>query len=417
MPRVYNIVFKRKNQSLDQQIGFTDIESFIDRFLTQKQEFLNKKIKVTSEIDDIDPKTVENLWAFLNFYLETKQKCAAKMQAYNKKLTANKANEEIKRAMREFARMNGNGKFLRAALVALGYQNYSDQNDYLALALAVEVFQTSILIHDDIIDKADTRRGNPTIPVSYKQIYSHISSDFKDKQADFANSMALCIGDLGFYLADELIVTNYSQNKQLSKILSYYHQIAIKTCMGEMMDVTLPFKATLLQADPDLETKIMEVYTLKTAWYSVVGPYCLGMILGGALEEEIKQMEKILLNVGIAFQIKDDILGIYGDANHLGKPINSDIEECKQTLLYAYAMQTEYKNILMNYYGKSPLKIEDIDQVKTIFTESGAEAYALNQMNAFFQKGLKDLDDTDFLSEDHKNLLKGFICYLQNRSK
>ena len=184
-----------------------------------------------------------------------------------------------------------------------------------------------------------------------------------------------------------------------------------------MIDIILPFKEEFFDTDPNLEEKIMEVYKLKTAWYSVIGPYCLGLTLGGMEEKNIKKIESILLNVGIAFQIKDDILGIYGDSNLLGKSTNSDIEEFKQTILYSFAMQTKYQEELLKYYGKPNLTIENIEEVKTIFEKSGAKKYAEDTMNKLFIHSLSEIDKDDSLNKEAKGILKGFIVYLQNRSK
>ena len=79
----------------------------------------------------------------------------------------------------------------------------------------------------------------------------------------------------------------------------------------------------------------MEIYRLKTAWYSIIGPFSLGMVLANYSDEEIKKMQELLYNLGIGFQIKDDILGIFGDEKELGKSASSDVSEFKQTILYS----------------------------------------------------------------------------------
>lgn len=413
MTKNYEITFSKNKED------FNDISSFIEWAFSNKDILEKNNFTITSQIDTIDINNVKNLISFLKYYIKVKKSCDKKMKTYNNTLRKLTKNEEINKALEEFIRVNDNGKFLRAMLVGLGYHtsNHND-NNYINLALALEVFQTSILIHDDIIDNATIRRGKDTIPVSYNKSFKTKNKDaFLQKRNNFSNSMAICIGDLGFYLADELIVENYKNNPNLGDILSYYHHTAIKTCMGEMIDITLPFKEEFYQTDPNLEEKIMEVYKLKTSWYSVVGPYCLGLTLGNAPKNQIKKLENILLNVGIAFQIKDDLLGIYGNDKHLGKSTNSDIKEYKQTILYSYTMKTKYKKDLLKYYGKPNLTKTEINKVKEIFEKSGAKEYAENTMNHLFNISINKLKKEKSLKDEYKNILIGFITYLENRSK
>ena len=207
--------------------------------------------------------------------------------------------------------------------------------------------------------------------------------------------MALCLGDMGFYLALQVIVKNYRNNKNLDRVLEYYNDVAIKTCEGEMVDVILPFYEEYFGCEDDIESHVMEIYRLKTAWYSVVGPYCLGAILGGCDEEEVHKLEDALLGLGIAFQIKDDLLGIYGDETHIGKSITSDVSEFKQTILYAYTVNTSYKDELFKYYGKN-IDVSLMDQVRQSF---------------------QSILDLDFLDIENKKILLGFAEYLRVRSK
>ena len=228
--------------------------------------------------------------------------------------------------------------------------------------------------------------------------------------------MALCLGDLGFYLANKIIVQNY-KGDDLSRVLDYYTDVVIKTCHGEMIDVILPFFAEFYGDDDNLEDHVMEIYKLKTAWYSVVGPFCLGAILGGLDEEKISVLEDALMNLGIAFQIKDDLLGIYGDEKAIGKSISSDISEFKQTILYAYAINTEYKDELLKIYGKSDLQKEDVLKVQDIFDRCGAKDYANAKMDEMFKTSFERILNINFIDSDKKKLLLGFAEYLRVRNK
>ena len=411
-------VISNSKYDSEKVIVLKDSEEFLKWFLADKNLY-DKKIGFILD-DEGKVKKIEILYEFLKYYLSVKNKYNLKMEDYNDLFVKGYDNRFLEEALEQFVSSNKGGKFLRACLIALGYQSFGKNDDkYLPLGIALEIFQTSILIHDDIIDKADKRRGLDTIPIKYQKIYSDNikkGNDFENKRKDIGNSMALCLGDLGFYLALQIIVKNYRNNENLDRVLEYYNDVAIKTCEGEMVDVILPFYEEFYGDMDDLERNVMEIYKLKTAWYSVVGPYCLGAILGGLEEEKVNKLEDVLLGLGIAFQIKDDLLGIYGDEKHIGKSVTSDVSEFKQTILYAYVINTEYKDELLKYYGKD-ISINDMDKVKEIFDKSGAREYANKVMDKLFKDSFQGILDLDFLDLDKKKILLGFAEFLKVRSK
>ena len=395
-----------------------DSTEFLKWFMGDKSLF-SKKIGFIMD-DEGEVKKIEVLYNFLKYYLFVKDKFILKMEDYNSLFVKGYSNRFLEEALEQFVSSNKGGKFLRASLIALGYQSCGNDDDkYLPLGIALELFQTSILIHDDIIDKADKRRGMDTIPLKYQKLYSDpikYDKSFEDKRKDIGTSMALCLGDMGFYLALQVIVQNYKDNENLGRVLEYYNSVAIKTCEGEMLDVILPFYEEFFDSFDDLESHVMEIYKLKTAWYTVVGPYCLGAILGGLSSDKVQRLEEALLGLGIAFQIKDDLLGIYGDEAHIGKSVTSDVKEFKQTILYSYVVNTEYKDELLKYYGKD-IKVSDMDKIKDIFDKSGAYDYAHKMMDKLFKDSFQAILDLEFLDLDKKKILLGFAEYLKVRSK
>ena len=166
------------------------------------------------------------------------------------------------------------------------------------------------------------------------------------------------------------------------------------------------------------ENDILEIYKLKTSHYSIVGPFVLGMILSNSSAKLIKEMEQILENIGIAFQIKDDILGIFSSKEILGKSVYSDIEEFKQTILYSYIKLNEpqYYNELLNYYGKENITESDAIKVQEIIINSKSLEYATNLMNNLFKETKEKITNLE-IQEHIKNILLGFITYLEIREK
>ena len=230
---------------------------------------------------------MENINAFKNYYKEIKGNLNKKILESNNEIKKEK-NLIIKNNIDLFANLNSDGKLIRGTLVNLGYKltnntNLEYSND---LALAFEVFQTAILVHDDIIDNDELRRGKETIHASNYKKYVALTSD-KTNSKKYAESIAICMGDMGLYYANQIIAKNYKDDKNLGDILIYFNDVVLKTIKGEILDVVLPFHQMNDINDGILEDNIMNIYKLKTAYYTIIGPLCLGMILGNASKEQI----------------------------------------------------------------------------------------------------------------------------------
>ena len=349
---------------------------------------------------------------FKNYYQEEKQKINQKINNYNDKLVL-EDNPLIKENLEYFSNLNTNGKLVRGVLTNLGYYLLKDNRDYSNdLALAYEVFQTAILVHDDIIDQDDKRRGVNTI--HYENFNKYKTYNEVDAK-HLGNSIAICIGNYGLYETIKIISTSYKDDPNLSKVLNNFIDTALNTIKGEIIDVVLPVEAKNEKVNNDLlEESIMNIYRLKTAYYTIIGPLSVGLLLAGADNKKIEDITNFGEKVGIAFQIQDDILGIYSD--EMGKVIGSDIKEFKQTILYSHISKTKYIDELNKYYGKE-ISEESISKVRSLFKESGSYSYAIDTMNKFYDEGINNLNNIDWIDEDKKNILIGFVEYLRNRNK
>lgn len=353
---------------------------------------------------------------FEKYYKEVMLELDEVINNYNNDLIKNKTGY-LKKNLEFFTNLNSNGKMIRGFLINLGYKILSSKNSNysMPLALAYEIFQTSILIHDDIIDNDNFRRGKETIAYANYKRYSDYSEVEAKKVSD---SIAICIGDYGFYEANQIIVKNYKNDCNVVDVLSYFNDIVLKTIDGEILDVILPFECkNNIFNSGNLEDIILNVYRLKTAYYTIIGPLCLGMILSGSSKDKIDDITKFGEKIGIAYQIQDDILGIYND--NMGKVLGSDIKEFKQTILYSYVSEksNEYMFDLLKYYGKDDINKEDVESVKKIFNDSGAYNYACRYMNDLYDEGLNLLDSFSWINKEDKDILKGFVMYLKERNK
>ena len=351
----------------------------------------------------------KNLEQFTSLYKKIKNDLNQLLKEYNESLVSNSSGY-LKENLEYFKSLNSDGKLIRGFLISLGYKMLKENISYSNyLCLAYELFQTSVLIHDDIIDNDNLRRGKKTIHYSNYLKYKSFN-DIEAKKA--SESVAICVGDYGFFKVNELIIKHYKEDPNFSKLFDYYNNIVLKTVEGELIDVILSFESKYKE-DKDLDNNIMTIYKLKTAFYSIIGPLSLGLILGGIDDKKLEDIKNFGEKVGIAFQIQDDILGIYSD---MGKVVGSDIKEYKQTLLFSYAIKNEkYKEELLKYYGNENITEKEISETRRIFKESGAYDYANNIMNQMYNEGIDIMKKIDWIKDEDKNIIFGFVEYLKQR--
>ena len=353
----------------------------------------------------------KNVEKFYEFYKKISKEINNDLKEYNEILVKDKKGF-LKENLEYFKNLNSDGKLIRGFLIALGYKMSKENIEYsYKLSLAYEIFQTAILIHDDIIDNDNLRRGKDTIHyANFKKYKSYNEVDAKKT----SESIGICIGDYGFFKVNEIIIKNYKDNPNFIKLFNYYNDIVLKTVEGELIDVILSFEGKYIKDNKNLEENIMLVYKLKTAFYTIIGPLCLGLILGGIDDEKLEDVNKFGEKIGIAFQIQDDILGIY---SNMGKVIGSDIKEFKQTILYSYTIKNEkYREELLKYYGKEDITEVEINETRRIFKESGAYEYASNLMNKLYNESIDIVKNNKWMKDEDKQIIYGFIEYLRTRA-
>ena len=350
-----------------------------------------------------------NIEKFNTLYKTIKSEINNYQKQFNESLVQDKSGY-LKENLELLKNLNSDGKLIRGFLIALGYKMLKDDIKYsYNLSLAYELFQTSILIHDDIIDNDNLRRGKDTIHYANYKKYKSLNEQDAKKASE---SIGICIGDYGYFKVNEIIIKNYQNDPNFAKVFNYYNDIVLKTIEGELTDVVLAFEGKYKDIK-NLDDNIMLIYKLKTSFYTIIGPLCLGLILGGIEDNKLEDIKIFGEKVGIAFQIQDDILGIYSD---MGKVIGSDIKEFKQTILYSFTAKNEkYKNELMKYYGKENIGENEINEVRKIFKESGAYDYALNLMNKYYDEGIEIIKNNSWIKNEYKDILYGFIQYLKGR--
>lgn len=372
--------------------------------------------------------TTEDIQAFQQFYRTSRQRLSELLASRNREIEK-EPNPLLRPFRTAFADLNEGGKMLRGVLVNLGYKiaGGRDVSESDSLAAAFEIFQTAVLVHDDIIDRADLRRGKKTVQKRYEESLERRNIRMvsgSETYASLSSSAALCTGDLGLFYSNIEIAKHYEQHPKVGTLIAYFDQVILDTIRGELLDVVLPYEIQDSQFSEEeknalLEKSVMEIYHLKTAYYSVIGPLHLGMLLGDLQDENMKALDSFCDDLGIAFQIKDDILGIYADEKNTGKDAGSDVSEFKQTILYQYVISkggTE-KSELLKLYGKEDLTADELKRVQDIFRISGAYEYANRKMEQCFERAERKLSEMHFLKDEDRSILRGLISYLRTRTK
>ena len=214
---------------------------------------------------------------FNTFYKQVKNEINNYLKEYNESLVKDKTGF-LRDNLELLKNLNSDGKLIRGFLISFGYKILKEDIKYsYNLALAYELFQTSILIHDDIIDNDNLRRGKDTIHFANFKKYKSLNEHDAKKASE---SIGICIGDYGFFKVNEIIINNYKNDPNFVKVFNYYNDIVLKTIEGELTDVVLAFEGKYKEIK-NLDEHIMLIYKLKTSFYTIIGPLSLGLILGG----------------------------------------------------------------------------------------------------------------------------------------
>jgi len=305
------------------------------------------------------------------------------------------------------------GKRIRAALVALGYQAGDRENpeDIFPAAVAIELLHNFLLIHDDIIDLSDIRRARPTMHKMFEASSGRVFPSSAESQ-HFCQSMAMLVGDLSCVMATEALTLVNLPAERVVQAFRKLYKIGRDTVIGQGLDIALPLEQEVS------EESVMQIYLLKTAKYTVEGPLHVGLTLAGAGEELLEKMSRYAVPVGIAFQIQDDILGVFGTEEELGKSVTSDIKEGKQTLLTVAARRlgTEAQRERLGFLlGNTQVSSADIEEVREIMQLSGALAYARSRAKSLVEDGKAELKKLP-INMSIKQILEGLADYIVERT-
>ncbi|EKE16204.1 MAG: hypothetical protein ACD_11C00027G0004 [uncultured bacterium] len=303
------------------------------------------------------------------------------------------------------------GKRLRPALMYWGYKacGGKDEEKIIKAAVGVELTHIFLLIHDDIIDRSDRRHNLETVNF-WAERKGKEMFEFGDKRR-FGYSIAMILGDMTYNWAVQAIIDAGLDAEKTLQALHYLQSVVATTCIGESQDVVIEYKSNVK------EKEIIQMCTNKTAKYTFEGPLHLGAKLAGADQETLKSFSDYSIPVGIAFQMQDDILGVFGSEEKLGKSVASDIIEGKKTILTARVFSDGnifQQERLRDLLGKKDITSDGINEFQQIVMDSGALKYAKQTAREYAKKGV-DVISNSKIETEAKEFLGAMAEYIINR--
>jgi len=260
------------------------------------------------------------------------------------------------------------GKMIRGGLAGLGQGLFAGQVDEEAdkLGAVMELFQSALLIHDDIMDRDPLRRGKPAMHVQFAEDLKRQNAADADRTGE---SLGICVGDIAFFLGYEILSSLRISPEILGKLMTLCSREMTGVGLGQMQDI----RAGVLPKPPS-EEEVLSLYVHKTGRYTFSMPLMAGALIGGGKDESLEALSRLGELLGVIFQVRDDELGLYGKQQEIGKPVGTDLNEGKQTIFYVKLLNRlagPEKERITRLVGASEVGPEDMGFVREKLEQTG----------------------------------------------
>lgn len=296
----------------------------------------------------------------------------------------------VGRALIDFC---ADGKRIRPLFAYCGWRAAGGSTDDATVIDAVsglELIQAAALVHDDIIDESDSRRGRPSAHRAFERL--HLEGGFAGSAAKYGVAVAILLGDLALIWADAVVQGANLPDEGLLRVRRELDLMRIEVMAGQFLDVLEQARP----APPEYAVQsALKVAALKSASYTVARPLLVGAAIAGAGEEIRATFAAFGHHIGVAFQLRDDLLGVYGDPTRTGKPAGDDLREGKRTALVARALDRlgERGAALAAALGDPTLSSSDIERMRQLISASGAADDVERLIDQHTTTALTALDD------------------------
>jgi geranylgeranyl diphosphate synthase type I len=301
------------------------------------------------------------------------------------------------------------GKRIRPILFVMGYCGFANKTppNLYTSAIAIELLHDFMLVHDDIIDKSDTRRGKPSMHAMFNKYLAN-----KKDNKFCGQDLAIVAGDVLYAIAINAFLSVKEDMLRKEKALKKFAEATMYTGSGEFMELLYGIK-NLNQIKKE---DILKVYDLKTAYYTFAYPLSIGATLAGARDNQINKLFRYGTYLGRAFQIKDDVISMFGKEKEIGKSALTDLKEAKKTLLIwqAYNHTNENnKQLIKRIFSKRNVNKKDLLKLQKIIVASGTLDYVRGEISQLIKKA-QTLIETTAMKRRHKEFLNTYIKELLN---
>ena len=261
------------------------------------------------------------------------------------------------------------GKRLRPLFAYLGFLGTGSKPtiEILRSCASLELVHVCALMHDDVMDASDTRRGAPSIHRAFEAM--HKDAKLIGSSEQFGISSAILLGDLALVWSAKMLHQSGIDGATLIRALPMYDEMRVELMAGQYLDV---YEQALASESVERSLKVARY---KSGKYTIERPLHFGAALGSGNQNLFKAYSNYGLPLGEAFQLRDDILGIFGDPQETGKPAGDDLREGKRTVLLAKVMELAdagQKAEISSTLGNQNLEIAQVDKVREIFIATGA---------------------------------------------
>ncbi|MDQ4010019.1 MAG: polyprenyl synthetase family protein [Actinomycetota bacterium] len=305
----------------------------------------------------------------------------------------------------------GGGKRLRPTFAWWGWRGAggsstgSEARAVLRAVSSLELIQACALVHDDLMDDSTTRRGEPTVHVHFAA--RHRAAGWLGTPERFGAATAILLGDIALAWADDMLRAADLWPDQLGRALGVWQAMRTEVLAGQYLDVL-----TQARGDEAPETAL-QIDRYKTAAYTVERPLHLGAAIAGACPALVDTYRRFGADIGIAFQLRDDLLGMFGDPVVTGKPAGDDLREGKRTLLLAYGLRaadgqrhTKAAKLLRGAIGDPQVQHDTVTEVRELLIELGAVAEVESRITELTDSALTSLCAADLAEPAHARLIE-----------
>jgi len=297
--------------------------------------------------------------------------------------------DPVAEALKDFLLQSG--KRFRPLFASIGYLGAGSTltPEAIGALASVELIHVCALIHDDVMDASDTRRGAPSIHKQFEQI--HFQSGFSGSPSQFGLASAILLGDLALVWAAKMLHESQIPAEQILSALPIFNEMEVELMAGQYLDI---YEQALASESVERSLKVARY---KSGKYSIERPLHFGAAIANTNPEVFYPLYSAYgLPLGEAFQLRDDLLGVFGNSSETGKPAGDDLREGKRTVLMALTHErtsTSQRQTIKELFGKPDLTLDEVNTLRGIIVETGARDHLENLISSLTDQATSAIDN------------------------